>query len=268
MQKHVLVAISLCAGISVISCAPRSFDAGKDAEVASITMQDYSKLFSEEDIKKIFVEASATNPDGSRKSAAPIVSTFGPENAPKYFNEQYTRYTHGSETRAFLNLGKAPDAAAQAKYIGKLESVSAWKSIKHADGKPVFEDAYSLDIKTNEQAADTSDGRAPVAPGEQHTLRMVLKKSFLTLKIDGGNWIANSGGFITMSFKNTNNVNAPLVGAIIKPNGFKMDVYAFPYKHGWLVYGATAVRIEELSEMYKPEMVSNIMTAMFNWLAQ
>jgi len=268
MKKHIITIFSLITILGVVSCKQRDFDTSKHSEVSSVTIPESSKLFSDEDIRKIYSEATAVNADGTPASKAPIVSTFGPQEAPKYFNEQYSGYTHGSETRAFLNRGTAPDAAAQSGYITKLESISKWKTIKHADGVPVFVDAYALDSNTRKQTADQSDGYAPVPPGESHMLRMVLKKSFLTLEIDGWNVLTNSKGLISMSFRNSNNVNAPIVGAVIRPDGFKMDVYAFPYKNGWLVYGSTAVKIEKMARMYKPEMVSNIMTAMFNWLAQ
>jgi hypothetical protein len=145
-------------------------------------------------------------------------------------------------------------------------AVSTWKNMKHADGYPVFVDTYSLEPKSHKQVADISDGYAPPLPGESHLLRMLLKKSFLTLTVDGWSVLANDGGRITLNFYNTNNVTAPVVGTVIRPESFKMDVFVYPYKNGWLIYGATAVKIEKIGDMYRPEMISNIMASLFNWL--
>ena len=270
MKQFACFSSFLLAGLVALSGCGRKVPSTSSIFGVEDSAATYEQFFSPEQIDSVYSESTEVRPDGLTwpVSKDPVMTTFRMDDAPEAFKARYSSFSVGGETRAYLNLGRPQDEAGQARLIRNIEAVSTWKDILNDDDRPLFADVYGINKPGGTRVSDEVDGKAPADTPEVHPLRMVTKKGFLTMTVDGQYSLANAAGNIVMDFVNTKDIGIPVIGTLMKPGGFRMEFLAFPYKNGWLVYGGSPVRVEKFADQYDPAESTRMMTAMFRWLIQ
>lgn len=208
------------------------------------------------------VVGDKTYPD----SKAPLKFVYSPANAPAAFKTAYAPFTAGTEIKGYVNLGLLPTQEFQSRLVANLEQVSRWKTIRDAKGEPLFEDAYSTDARGT-KVADVSDGVAPEA-GETSYAQLKFRTGTIAgaLPIPARITLHGRQGEIQLDLVNHREVRAPIVGTLIPAGGLKIHMKAYPHEKGWLVYAASAVKMDKFQDAIEPELLASLTDALFTWI--
>jgi hypothetical protein len=200
------------------------------------------------------------------ESKAPLKFIYNATNAPEKFKSEYGVFNAGAEIKGYMNLGFVTSRGFQNRLIWNFERLSTWKNIKDVSGKTIFSDSYTT-TESGSKIDDWSDGEAS-PNGETHfgTLALQTNTPIGSVNVPSSIVIYNRNGEIQVDVTNVKDVRAPIVGTVIKSGGLKIHLKMFPHVKGWLVYGASAVKLEKFEDAMKPEDLSRYIDSLFTWI--
>ncbi len=270
-RRAFVLAAGLATGLAVpllfvASCGVEE-PARQDSALEEWKPQPRDSRFSADEIAAVFsdgtkVVGGKTYPD----SKAPLKFIYTAANAPETFKAEYGDFNAGAEIKGYINLGFTPSQGFQSRYVGNFEKISTWKTIKDATGKAIFDNAFTTNAR-GARIDDWSDGQAS-PNGEIHfgTLALKTNTPIGSISVPATVTIYNRGGEIQVDVINAKDVRAPIVGTVIKAQGLKIHLKAFPHEKGWLVYAASAVKLEKFQDALKAEDLQRYIDALFNWI--
>jgi|GEM_PF-5686586 len=250
----------------VASCGTQTGDES-ESRVEAWKPNPRTERFTDAEVASVY--STATKVVGGKKlpeSKPTLKAIYTAANAPAKFKTEFGDFTSGAEIKGYLNLGYVTSMGFQQRLVGNFEKISTWKNIKDAKGGQLFEDAFTTDAR-GQKIADWSDGYA-LPTGEVHlaTLKLKTNTPLGAISVPANVTIYNQGGEIQADVTNVSDVRVPIVGTVIKAQGLKIHLKAFPYQKGWLVYGAATVKLEKFQDALKPDMMSTTVDALFTWL--
>lgn len=227
--------------------------------------QPYSQRFTQNEIDQVHSTATKTVAGKTfPASKAALKKVYDDKTANAAFKAEWGEFTAGAEVKGFINLGVAPSKASQERLLKNFESVSTWKSIKDSSGKQVFKDIYAVDASGN-KTADKVDGKAS-ATGDLIPLKLFLNSPIGAISVLSMQTLYQRGNEVQSDLINTQNINVPLIGTLIKYGNLKIHLKFFPYQKGYLVYGASKVKLESHKDALKPEDLIRNIDSIYNWL--
>jgi hypothetical protein len=216
--------------------------AERDASVLEWKGTPLGEHFTEVQIADVY-ETAIGSVGGKRipVSKSPVGAIYTRQDAPPEFRDAFGDFSAGTETRGYLNLGLDPSRPVTSHLLTKFELVSRWKTMRNAEGEVIFDDAFTMDAK-GRKTADVSDGAAPVE-GELRFAQLSLPTGTIlgSLATPVRMMLHERDGEIQLDVANLKDVDVFLIGTIIKAGALKIHMKVYPYKAGWLIYGASAV---------------------------
>jgi hypothetical protein len=240
-----------------------------EASIYSWKGQSKAERFTQEQIDAVL--SSATKVVNGRvfpESKEPLKFLYNAANVPGPFKTEFGELTAGAEIRGYLNLGAPPSEIYQSRFLSNLEKISTWKNIKDTQGSPVFTDAFTTDVG-GQRIEDWSDGQVS-GEGEVHSASLSLDTNtpIGSLRVPSTVTMYNRGGEIQFDVTNYQEVRVPFLGTIINTGGLNIHVKAYPHGNGWLIYGASVVKLQKLENFMKPEDLVRYIDAMFSWIKE
>lgn len=267
-KKSLAAALAALPLLFVASCGTvDSREGATDAQLEEWKSQPANARFTAQEIAAVYSTATkVVNGKTFPDSKAPTKAIYTYANAPAAFKAEHGVFTSAAEIKGYLNLGYLPVTGFQQRYVSNFEKVSTWKTIPDPKGGFLFADAFTTDAG-GRKIADWSDGYA-AATGEVHYASLSLKTNtpLGAIAVPSTVTIYNRGGEIQLDVTNPRDVRAPIVGTVIKANGLKIHLKAFPYQKGWLVYGTAVVKLEKFEDAIKPETLSGYVDSLFGWV--
>jgi hypothetical protein len=263
-----LAVVGAVAGLAMIaSCGRENDGANPYSELNDWKAQPKDQLFSSAEIASVYSTATE-NREGKSFPASkpPLRSLYTYANAPDAFKAEYGQFTAGAEIKGYLSLGYWPVSGFQQRYLSNFEKISTWRTILDSKGETIFADANTTDER-GRKIPDWSDGYAS-ENGEIHFANLSLKTNtpLGAFPVPCTVSLYNRDGEMQVDVTNPKDVKVPLVGTVIKAQGLKIHLKAFPYEKGWLVYGSTTVKLEKFEDAIKPEVLSQYVDSLFNWV--
>ena len=269
-QRSLIAAVVALPLLLVGSCGVENssgLSEGAESSLEEWKTQPQAERFIQAEIDSVYTTATKvvggkTFPD----SKTPLKFIYNVTNAPAKFKSEYGVFNAGSEIKGYINLGFVPSRGFQNRLIWNFERLSTWKTIKDVLGKTIFSDSYTT-TESGSKIADWSDGEAS-ANGETHfgTLALETNTPIGSVNVPSSIVIYNRNGEVQVDVTNVKDVRAPIVGTVIKSGGLKIHLKMFPHVKGWLVYGASAAKLEKFEDAMKPEDLSRYIDSLFTWI--
>ena len=258
-------AISCALMLSVAFSCGHQNDEKQNAEIFSWKDNPVQNRFTQAEISKVY-STDTELIDGKRFPVSkPLLKNFFPfASATPEFKNEWGNFTAGGEIKGFLNLMYLPVNGLQSRLLKNFEGLRLWKSIKDTKGEVLFEDAFTTDA-SGKTIPDVVDGNAP-ATGEKIYGTLVIKSPMGGLPVPITLELFNKAGYIQADLTNRTDVSAPFVGTIIKKENLKLHMKFFPHEKGWLLFGASAVKLEKFQDMMKPEDLERLTDGLFTWI--
>lgn len=227
----------------------------------SAAPSDWSRRFVQAQIDAVYSEEVDR---GKPVSRPPVFAFYDNQNQAPDLAREMGPFNRAAELRAYINLNQDPLFLAPTRWVVAMEAVSGWSKMRNAKGEPVFREAVTIDASGN-RLPDSVDGE--LTGGKQtHFARVRIPVQAATVTADIQVDLENNGRWLNTKMVNVREIRAPLVGTIINQGGFRILIELYPYRSGFLVYGATAAKLEKLADQMKPEDLGAQIGAILNWL--
>lgn len=257
-QKKSFVAALL---LFVVSCGRNET---QKAEGPSFSLEDNSQLekrFTETEIAKVYTQESAP------KQTQFLESVYTMETAPEQFKAEFPDFTRAVEFKGFFNMSAQPtggepnDDPTARRIVSTLQTFSTWKEIRDSSNRLMFDDAYTTD-RYREKMPDVTNGKIRSNP-DFHFGAIVGSGLTIGLELQ---FKKMENGRVDADITNPRDISAFPVGTIVKARNLKIHLEFFPYKNGWLYYGAAAPKLEKFTE--KAEQLNETARSILLWVQQ
>ena len=263
-KKKIVLGFTLFMSFAVLSCGRNTESEPQTTEIDSFGLNGeatYLNRFSQSDIDTVYSDKVR---DGVPVNNPFLTELFtSPEQAPDLAAE-FGDFSNAGEIKAYLNLNRSTGLLTKTRFILAIEAISLWKQILNSKGEKLFKETYSINT-SGKEIADSIDGK--LTNNEQLQFgRLKMQVSIATITADMKVFLKDHGDYLSLDMVNVREIKAPFVGTVIKTNGFRIHLELYPYKNGYLTYGVTTAKLEQLADKLTPELLTTQVTSIFNWL--
>lgn len=227
--------------------------------------QTWEQRISKSELEKIYSTATEER-DGKvyPKSNPPMTTQFKSNAAPSAFKAEWGELTAGTELKGYINTGYVVTSGWTTRLAKLTQTVSEWNNIKDPKGNSIFRDVSSLDSDGN-KSDDQNDG-AVSADGRNFNLELSIQTPVGFVPMTGVMTQYSRDDNFQLDLTNTREISLPIVGTLVKKNKLNVHLKFYAHEKGWVVYGASAVKMETQESAFNEKDLNRIMEGIFNWL--
>jgi hypothetical protein len=225
----------------------------------------YNERFNDCEIERIYTDSTSTASSSRPVQLKPILFSYPFKNAPEAVQNEWGFGYFIAGFKGFLNVGSNISGDDISGLISHLEQISGYRNLVLKNGKKVFTNSYNTDARWN-KIPDGIDGEIE-AGGEYFRAILNLKAKGFGVSIKSGLSLTKDDFKIAAFLKNVRPVSVSLVGTVVKVDGVRILWEFYPYRNGFLVYGASVITPEKFKDDIARGFSTEFSEAVFNWLA-
>ncbi len=236
-----------------------------ESRILSWKSVPWEERISDSEFNAIYSTEIATVKDKKYPVSKPAVQNlYKMDTAPESFKQEWGEFTAGLELKGYINTGYVVTDGWTSRLIKLTQSVSTWNTMRDAKGNSIFREVFATDAY-GRRVDDPTDGKSTES-GRSFSMEFGLDTPVGTIPVAGtmNQYLVNNEFQLDLS--NAEDVRIPFVGTLIKKQMLKIHLKFFPHEKGWLVYGASAVKLQTREDSLKPQDLSRIVDGIFTWL--
>lgn len=267
MRIFLRTSLAAVSGLILTNCGQQSskLNQSHESKILSWKSVPWEERITEAEFSNIYSTQTAIIKEKKYPVSKPAIQNlYRMDTAPDSFKQEWGEFTAGLELKGYINTGYVVTEGWTSRLIKLTQGVSSWNTMKDAQGHTIFREVFATDGR-GRRIDDPTDGKSTES-GRSFSMEFGLDTPVGTIPVAGtmSQYLVNNEFQLDLS--NAEDVRIPFVGTLIKKNMLKIHLKFFPHEKGWLVYGASAVKLQTREDSLKPQDLSRIVDGIFRWL--
>lgn len=183
--------------------------------------------------------------------------------APDNVKNEWKFGEYVSVFKGYLNIGENVGNDQLGQLISFFEKISDFKEIRSSDGKKIFNNTFNSSPKW-ERIPDQVDG-AIVDSGDYFKLVLELVAKGVSVQVKSGMILTIDDDKFSVYMRNEKQVKTFLTGVILNKDGMRLKWEFYPYRNGYLVWGASVISPKKFEEDIKNVFSQEFSKSVFSW---